>query len=248
MSNLTAGIIIIGDEILSGRTKDSNANYISKELIKVGIKLCEIRVISDESKIIISTVVDFHKKFTYVFTTGGIGPTHDDITSISIAKAFKRKYKIDRRALKILKEYYPKEKLNEGRIKMAKIPTDCELILNPLTAAPGFKLKNIYVLPGVPTIMKKMFRSLTKKLKKGNPKKISSINTNLYESIISSKLSNIQNKYTDCDIGSYPYFNFTKKQGGVNIVISSWEKDDLSVVNNEIMNMISLLGGKIFIV
>ena len=131
---------------------------------------------------------------------------------------------------------------------MAKIPSDCDLILNPLTAAPGFKINNVYVLPGVPIIMKKMFRSLIKNLKKGKPKKICTINTNLFESILASKLLNIQKKYTDCDIGSYPYFNFTKKQAGVNIVISSWEKDDLSIVNNEIMNMVSLLGGKIFIV
>ena len=248
MHQLTAGIIIIGDEILSGRTKDTNSNFIAKELIKIGVKLSEIRIINDESEIIIKTVRSFHKKFTYVFTTGGIGPTHDDITSISIAKAFKKKYITDPRALKVLKEYYPKGELNEGRKKMAKIPSDCDLILNPLTAAPGFKINNVYVLPGVPIIMKKMFRSLIKNLKKGKPKKICTINTNLFESILASKLLNIQKKYTDYDVGSYPYFNFAKKQGGVNIVISSWEKDDLSIVNNEIMNMVSLLGGKIFIV
>ena len=118
MSQLTAGIIIIGDEILSGRTKDSNANFIAKQLIKIGVKLSAIIVIPDESEVIIKAVIDFHKKFTYVFTTGGIGPTHDDITSESIAKAFKKKYIIDPRALKILKEYYPKGKLNaEGKMQ-----------------------------------------------------------------------------------------------------------------------------------
>ena len=247
MSNLTAGIIIIGDEILSGRTKDSNANYISKELIKVGIKLCEIRVISDESKIIISTVVDFHKKFTYVFTTGGIGPTHDDITSISIAKAFKRKYKIDRRALKILKEYYPKEKLNEGRIKMAKIPTDCELILNPLTAAPGFKLKNIYVLPGVPKIMQTMFPSILNNLKISDPIISMTVHTNLFESIIAKNLEEIQKKFEDCEIGSYPNFDYKGNIGsigGVNIVVSG--KNNLSIKNakDEIIMAIKKMGGK----
>ena len=184
MPQLTAGLIIIGDEILSGRTKDTNANYIAKELIKIGVKLVEIRVVSDEIRTIKKTVISFHNKFTYVFTTGGIGPTHDDITSESIARAFKKKYITDQRVLKILQEYYKKDKLNQGRRKMAKIPAGCELILNPLTGAPGFKLKNVYVLPGVPIIMKKMFKSLIKNLKKGKPKKIFTINTNLFESVI----------------------------------------------------------------
>ena len=248
MSQFTAGVIIIGDEILSGRTKDTNANFIAKQLIKIGVKLSKIIVIPDEREIIIKTVIEFHKKYTYVFTTGGIGLTHDDITSESIAKAFKKKYVTDSRILKIFDEYYPKGKLNEGRIKMARIPAGCELIINPLTAAPGFRINNVYVLPGVPEIMKKMFRSLINNLKKGKPKKISTINTNLFESILASGLSKIQKKYTDCEIGSYPYFNFVNKRGGVNIVISSWNRDDLSLVNNEIMKMISLLGGKSFIV
>ena len=248
MTQLTAGIIIIGNEILSGRTKDTNSYFISKELIKIGIKLFEIRVIPDESKAIIETVKNFHKKFTYVFTTGGIGPTHDDITSENIAKAFNKKYRTDNRILKILKNYYPKGKLNEGRKKMAKIPTGCELIFNPLTAAPGFKIYNVYVLPGVPIIMKKMFKTVVKNLKKGKPKKICTINTNLFESVLALKLSIIQRNYADCDIGSYPYFNFSKKKGGVNIVVSSWKREELSLVNNEIMSMISLLGGKSFIV
>ena len=127
-------------------------------------------------------------------------------------------------------------------------PFGSELILNPLTVAPGFKLKNVYVLPGVPIIMKKMFKTILKNLIKGKSKKINTINTNLYESVMASKLSKIQKKYNNCQIGSYPYFNFSKKIGGVNIVVSSWERDDLTVINNEIMNMISLLGGKSFIV
>ena len=248
MSQITAGIIIIGNEILSGRTKDSNSNFIAKELVKIGIKLSEIRFIPDEIQSIKKNIIDFHNKFTYVFTTGGIGPTHDDITSESIASAFKKKYITDQRILKILKEYYNKEGLNEGRKKMARVPEGCELILNPLTAAPGFKIYNIYVLPGVPVIMKKMFKSLIKSLKKGKSKNIKTIKTNLFESVIAPKLSKIQKKYKFYEIGSYPYYNFKKKRGGVNIVISSWKKDDLSLVNDEILKMISLLGGKSFIV
>tara|TARA_Y100000590_G_scaffold450654_1_gene590666 strand:+ start:1306 stop:2052 length:747 start_codon:yes stop_codon:yes gene_type:complete len=248
MKQLTAGIIIIGNEILSGRTKETNSNFIAKELIKIGVKLIKISVIPDEKKEIIKNVICFHKKFDYVFTTGGIGPTHDDITSESVAKAFKKKYRVNAKALKILKDYYPVGKINSGRIKMAKLPVSSELILNPLTGAPGFKLKNVYVLPGVPIIMKKMFKSLLKNLKKNKPKKIITINTNLFESIIAQPLTKIQKKYSDCEIGSYPYFNFSKKKGGVNITISSWKRDDLSIISNEIIKNISLLGGKSFIV
>ena len=248
MSKFTAGIIVIGDEVLSGRTNDKNSSFISKYLIKFGIKLLEIRVISDNSKEIIRCSKEFSKKYSYVFTTGGIGPTHDDITSKSISLAFKKKYIIHKEAYKILEDYYPKGELNEGRIKMAKVPQGCRLIYNPITAAPGFKIKNVYVLPGVPKIMQKMFLSLKKDLIKGNAKKIITIKTNLFESIMAKKLTNIQKKYKDCEIGSYPYFNFSTKKGGVNIVISSWTRKDLKIIIKQITGMISLLGGKSSIV
>jgi len=248
MSNLTAGIIVIGDEILSGRTQDTNSNYIAKELINRGIKLEEIRVIKDDQKSIIDTVLNFHKKYSYVFTTGGIGPTHDDITSESVAKAFNRKYCFHSKALKILEEYYPKGELNEGRKKMAKMPENVDLIYNPLTAAPGFIIENVFILPGVPEIMKKMFTKILINIEKGNPKKIITINTNLYESTMAPTLANIQNKFPECSIGSYPYFNYIRKTGGVNIVISSWTLDTLDNISKEIEEMISLLGGKSSIV
>ena len=154
----------------------------------------------------------------------------------------------DQRVLKILQEYYKKDKLNQGRRKMAKIPAGCELILNPLTGAPGFKLKNVYVLPGVPEIMHKMFTTIIPKLKKSKPKKVLTIKTDLFESVISNYLSKIQKENSYCEIGSYPYFDHKSKTSGVNLVISSWEKDDLSFVKEKIIEMISLLGGKNFIV
>jgi len=244
MSKLTAGIVIIGDEIQSGRTQDINANFIAQELIKAGINLIEIRVVQDNINTIKNTVYEFHKTYTYVFTTGGIGPTHDDITSEGISKAFNKKYSIHPEAYKILNNYYPKGEFNESRQKMAKLPENAELILNPLTVAPGFIVENVYALPGVPDIMQVMFKSLLVSLKKGNPKKICTINTNLYESIIASKLLEIQNNNPDCSIGSYPYFNYIKKIGGINIVVSSWDRETLVDIRNEIINMISLLGGK----
>ena len=244
MTNFSAGIIIIGDEILSGRTLDTNSNFLAKKLIDSGIQLEEIIVIHDIEKEIIDNVLKFHNKYTYVFTTGGIGPTHDDITSKSISKAFNMEYCIHPKAFKILENYYPKGEFNEGRQKMAMMPKDVELIPNPLTVAPGFILKNIYVLPGVPEIMKKMVDYVFQNIKKGKPKNIITINTNLFESSIAFKLNEIQNRNQDCSIGSYPYFNYVEKTGGVNIVISSWKINDLDDIAQEVSDMISLLGGK----
>jgi len=248
MALFSAGIIVIGDEILSGRTKDTNSNFIANHLIKSGIKLSEIRIIEDKEVIIIDTVLQFNKKYNYVFTTGGIGPTHDDITSESIAKAFNKKYELHSEAFNILKKYYPEGEFNEGRQRMAKMPSGVDLIYNPLTVAPGFKIENVFVLPGVPEIMQKMFLQILKNLKKGSPIKTLTINTNLYESTIALFLDDIQKKYSKCSIGSYPYFNFIVKKGGVNIVVSSWTMNSLNNVALEIQNMIKLKGGKSSIV
>ncbi len=248
MSAFTAAIIIIGDEILSGRTHDTNSNFIAKNLLKEGIKLEEITIIKDHKKTIIEKVINYSEKYSYVFTTGGIGPTHDDITSESISEAFNLEYVINEEAFKILYKYYPKGEFNESRQRMAKMPFGSELIFNPMTAAPGFKIKNIYVLPGVPEIMQKMFLELIKKIKKGKPKLVTTINTNLYESKIAIFLKEIQDKYKDSSIGSYPYFNLAAKTGGVNIVVSSWNMTSVQPVVNDIVNMIKLNGGKSSIV
>lgn len=248
MSLYTAAILIIGDEILSGRTIDTNSNFIAKNLLKSGIKLEEIKVIQDQRKIIINNVKRLSNKYTYVFTTGGIGPTHDDITSESISIAFKRKFLINKEAFKILEKYYPKGEFNKSRQRMAMMPQNVKLIHNPISAAPGFIIKNIYVLPGVPKIMEKMFLKILKNIKKGSPKKVTTINTNLYESVVANELKKIQNKYTECSIGSYPYFNFTSKTGGINIVISSWKMKSIKIIEKEIKEMIKLKGGKSFVV
>ena len=137
-----------------------------------------------DKKIIIKSVQSFSEKYNYVFTTGGIGPTHDDITSESIAEAFHKTYEINSEAYNILKKYYPEGEFNISRQRMAKMPSDVDLIYNPMTAAPGFKINNVFVLPGVPKIMEQMFVTVLKNLTKGKPKKIITINTNLYESKI----------------------------------------------------------------
>ena len=248
MNSYTAGIIVIGDEILSGRTQDSNSNFIAKNLIKEGIKLEEIVVIKDNKKTIIDRVLNYSSKYSYVFTTGGIGPTHDDITSESISEAFNLKFVINEDAFNILEKYYPKGEFNESRQRMAKMPTGSELLLNPITAAPGFRIKNVYVLPGVPEIMQIMFLELIKKIKKGKPKLEITINTDLYESKIAVYLKEIQGKYKNSSIGSYPYFNLAAKTGGVNIVVSSWDMTSLQPVVDDIVHMINLNGGKSSIV
>jgi len=248
MNLFTAGILIIGDEILSGRTQDTNANFIAKNLTSSGINLEEIRVIQDQKKIIVDTVKLFSEKFNYVFTTGGIGPTHDDITSESVAEAFNKKYEINSEAFNILQKYYPKGEFNISRQKMAKMPSEAELIYNSMTAAPGFKIHNVFVLPGVPKIMEQMLIDVLKKLEKGKPKKITTINTDLYESKIAPFLNEIQNQFIECSIGSYPYFNFLSKKGGVNIVISSWTMNSLDKIEKEIIEMIKFNGGNYSIV
>ena len=248
MSSYTAGVIVIGDEILSGRTQDTNSNFIADKLTKEGIKLEEILVIQDVKEIIKENVINFSSKYSYVFTTGGIGPTHDDITSESISEAFQLNCETNIQAFEILNNYYPEGEFNESRQRMAKMPVGSELILNPMTAAPGFKIKNIFVLPGVPEIMRVMFLELIKTLKKGKAKLITTINTNLYESKIAIELKSIQNNYKDASIGSYPYFNLAAKSGGVNIVVSSWTITSLDPIIDDITNMIELKGGKSSIV
>ena len=248
MSSFTAGVIVIGDEILSGRTLDTNSNFIAKKLIDAGIELVEVIVIQDNKKTIIEKVLNYSSKYSYVFTTGGIGPTHDDITSESISEAFELNYEFNQKAFEILSNYYPKGEFNESRQRMAKMPAGSELIINPMTAAPGFNIKNVYVLPGVPEIMQVMFTELVKTINKGNPKITRTINTDLYESKIANHLKNIQNKYKDSSIGSYPYFNLTAKTGGVNIVVSSWNMKSVQPIVDDIVDMIKLNGGKSSIV
>ncbi len=161
---VNAAIIVIGNEILSGRTQDINVATISKWLNELGVKLDEVRMIPDIEDSIIKTVNELKAKFNYVFTTGGIGPTHDDITSESISKAFNIKYGYHKEAYSILEKYYGKNKFNEGRKKMAMLPTTATLILNPSSGAPGFIVKNVYCLPGVPSILKSMLTGLNNKI------------------------------------------------------------------------------------
>ena len=231
---VNAAILIIGNEILSGRTQDKNVTFISKWLnLECGISVDEVRIIPDVEKTIIKNILLLSKKFKYVFTTGGIGPTHDDITAKSISKAFKLKYEFHKEAYKILEKYYGKSKFNDGRKKMAKMPKDSKLIYNPSSAAPGFLIKNILSLPGVPSILNSMIENCRRYLMKGY--KVHSKTLNLYtvESNISKNLEHIQNKYKkDVEIGSYPFFRLGKI--GVSLVSRSNNINKLKKASKDI--------------
>lgn len=202
-SVITASYLIIGDEILSGRTKDENLNFLAKELTGMGITLKEVRVVRDEEEDIIHGVNTLRKKYDYLFTTGGIGPTHDDITSLSIAKAFEDKLVMNKEAHKILIDYYGDD-INEARLKMAYIPLGAKLLNNPVSSAPGFIIKNVVVMAGVPKIMQEMFRAAKKDLSFGDKMISREIKIITSESKIAKELSDLQKKYEEVIIGSYP--------------------------------------------
>ena len=244
---IKAAILIIGNEVLSGRTQDLNVSFISQWLnTNCGISIDEVRIIPDIEKKIIFNVLDLSKKFKYVFTTGGIGPTHDDITSLSIAKAFKVKYCFNKEAFLILEKFYGKKNFNDGRKKMAKMPFGCSLIHNPSSAAPGFKIKNILCLPGVPIILKSMMGNLKKYLIKGKVVIEKSISLYTVESNIALELERIQNRFLKkgVNIGSYPFFRLGKV--GVSVVLRSDDKLSLAKCYNEIKNMVLKKKIKIF--
>ena len=235
---VNAAILIIGNEILSGRTQDKNIAFLSNWLnSQCGISVSEVRIIPDVEKTIVNNIRLLSKSFNYVFTTGGIGPTHDDITAKSIAKAFKVKYGFHKEAFKILENYYGKEKFNDGRKKMAKMPIKSKLIYNPSSAAPGFITKNVLSLPGVPSILNSMIENCKRYLKKGSKVHSKTINLFTVESNISKQLGLIQKKYKKLvDIGSYPFFRLGKI--GVSVVLRSTSKIELSKVNKEIISAV----------
>ena len=222
----TSAILIIGNEILSGRTVDKNTSFIAKWLGDLGISVEEVRVIPDKENVIINSVNELRKNYQYVFTTGGIGPTHDDITSESIAKAFGKKYDYNKEAYSILEKYYENSDFNEGRKKMARMPEGANLIYNKQGSAPAFYIDNVFVLPGIPSYVELMLPPLKNLLIQG--KKIISISCDakVRESTIAVDLSKIQDRYPDIDIGSYPY----SKEGGFGTVLVMRSTDENNIL------------------
>ena len=219
-TNPLAGIIIIGNEILSGQIRDLNSQKIIRKLVKIGVITSEVRIIADNKQAIIKTVLDFSNKYDYVFTTGGIGSTHDDITTQSITEAFGEKYILKMHVKESIKKHYKMigEDLNQAREKMAYFPESARL-LDSNVSVPGFNVKNVFVLAGVPYIMESMLISALKMIKGGNVIKKKSIDLMIIESKIAESLAYIQGKYLDVEIGSYPFIK--NGRNGTSIVLRS---------------------------
>ena len=234
---VNAAIIIIGNEILSGRTQDVNSSTIALWLNSLGVKVQEVRVIPDVEGIIVKTINVVRKKNNYVFTTGGIGPTHDDITAKSISKAFNVKYEVNKEAYKILEYYYKQGEFNEGRQKMAWTPSQAKLISNPTSGAPGFIIGNVYCLPGVPSILKSMLGGLNNLISGGKPIISHTINLRTVESEIAKSLTLVQDSNKNVEIGSYPFFKAGKL--GVAIVIRSDEQSKIDICTSQILEFVN---------
>ncbi|MEA2780575.1 MAG: hypothetical protein QOK29_2119 [Rhodospirillaceae bacterium] len=239
---VTAAVLIIGNEILSGRTKDANLGYIAEELSRLGIRLREARVIADIEEEIVAAVNELRRRYDYIFTTGGIGPTHDDITAASVAKAFGLRLILDPRARAMLERNYPPGGLNEARLRMAHVPEGAELIENPVSAAPGFRIGNVFVMAGVPSIMQAMFDGLKHRLIGGKPVLSRTVSAFLGEGIIAAGLGSLQQRYPELEIGSYPFF----RQGryGASFVLRGTERALIDAAAGELGKLIHELGAE----
>ena len=237
MKKVNAGILIIGNEILSGRTQDTNTSTLAIWLNSIGVRVEEVRVIPDIEKTIIETLNFLRSTYDYIFTSGGIGPTHDDITAQSVSKAFGLKYEIHKQAFKILEAYYKQGEFNDGRQKMVWMPENANLILNPTSGAPGFNVENVFCLPGVPSILKSMLGGLTNTIVGGEPIKSHTISLRTVESEIADSLTKVQDENKDVEIGSYPFFHAGKL--GVSIVIRSEDQNKINNCNTQILKFVN---------
>ncbi|HVL71432.1 MAG TPA: molybdopterin-binding protein [Beijerinckiaceae bacterium] len=205
---VTAALIVIGDEILTGRTKDKNIGYVAEYLTNVGIDLREVRIVPDVEEEIVAAVNALRARYTYVLTTGGIGPTHDDITADAVAKAFGVPIGIDERAKAMMLERYKPEDLNEARLRMARIPEGADLVENPVSKAPGFKIGNVIVMAGVPSIMQAMLDNVVPMLRTGARMVLQTIEAaGVPEGLYAAGLGEIAQAHPGVSIGSYPSFS-----------------------------------------
>jgi molybdenum cofactor synthesis domain-containing protein len=237
---VTACVLIIGNEILSGRTQDVNLNWLARQLSELGIRLREARVISDVEDEIVKAVNECRARYDYVFTTGGIGPTHDDITSASVSKAFGVPWERHPEAVRILEGQYEPGQLNDARLRMATVPRGATLVDNPVSAAPGFRMENVYVLAGVPSIMRAMFDGIRGELKGGRPVQSVTVSTYLGEGVIARPLEDIQKEFADLDLGSYPFFR--SGRFGTSLVIRGTEKSRIDEAAAQLRTAIRSLG------
>ncbi|MCB9990981.1 MAG: competence/damage-inducible protein A [Rhodospirillales bacterium] len=232
----SAALVIIGNEILAGRTQDTNTPWIAERLTAHGILLNEVRIIPDEEPEIIHAVRSLYPKYDYVFTTGGIGPTHDDITADCVAKAFDAQLVRNEEAFRMLEEHYGLEELTPPRAKMCMIPAGASLIPNPVTAAPGFIMENVHVMAGVPRIMQAMLDHVLGMIKAGKPILSNTVACSLPESAVAEDVTALQETYAEIQIGSYPHY-----RGGVlglSLVLRGTDKDRLEAATAELLEII----------
>ncbi|HEV7261104.1 MAG TPA: competence/damage-inducible protein A [Bosea sp. (in: a-proteobacteria)] len=233
---VTAAILVIGDEILSGRTKDKNIGYIAEYLTNIGIELREVRIVADVQEDIVAALNALRSRYGYVFTTGGIGPTHDDITADSVAAAFGVSIDHDPRAIAMLSERFPPDQLNEARLRMARIPAGADLIANSVSKAPGFNIGNVYVMAGVPSIMQAMLDVVAPTLKTGVKILSDTVRAGLREGDIGTALAEVARAHPDVSIGSYPFFSETGPD--TNVVVRSRDAEKLSAAMVAVTTML----------
>jgi molybdenum cofactor synthesis domain-containing protein len=236
---ITAGLLVIGDEILSGRTKDKNIGYVADYLTAIGIDLEEVRVVADDEAAIVEALNAMRARYTYVFTTGGIGPTHDDITADCVAKAFGVPIDHDPRAVAIMRERFTAmgTEMNEARMRMTRIPAGAELVLNKISAAPGFWIGNVIVMAGVPAIMQAMLDEVAPKLETGAKMLSESVRADLREGDIGTELGAIAKAHPEVSIGSYPFFD-QERGPNTSIVIRAREAEKLAAAKAAVEAML----------
>ena len=242
-SSPTACILVVGNEILSGRTKDTNSGWLAERLTKLGIRLREIRTIPDVAETIVAVVNEVRAKYTYVFTSGGIGPTHDDITAECIAKAFGVPWELNLEARAILRSNYASDDdLTPARLRMATLPRGAALIANPVSKAPGFRMENVYTMAGVPRVLQAMFDGIVGELVGGQVLLAHSVVGNIAEGRIADGLAALQARHPDLDIGSYPN---VRPDGGFRnaVVLRGPDRARLAAVAREVAALIQHLGG-----
>ncbi len=239
---VTACLIVIGNEILSGRTQDANLAYLGRRLSEIGVRLVEARVILDSEEAIVAAVNEARARFTYVFTSGGIGPTHDDITAASVAKAFGVPLIANPEARAILEAHYAAGELNEARLRMTNTPEGARLIENPVSKAPGFQMDNVFVMAGIPVIMQAMFEGIVHRLVGGKPLVSRSVMVHLPEGTLAEGLAALQARYPDVEMGSYPF----TRQGrfGARVVLRTTDTDRLQAAAGELDGLIGELGAE----
>jgi molybdenum cofactor synthesis domain-containing protein len=236
---ITAALLVIGDEILSGRTKDKNIGYIAEYLTNIGIDLREVRVVADVEEEIVAAVNALRARYTYLLTTGGIGPTHDDITAECVAKAFGVPIDYDPRAVALLKERLAQTgaEMNEARMRMTRIPHGADLVLNKVSAAPGFWIANVIVMAGVPSIMQAMLDDVAPKLATGAKMLSETVRADTREGDIGTELGVIAKEHPDVMIGSYPFMD--DRGPNTNVVVRAREADKLAAAKDAVEAMLA---------